>query len=255
MPELMDRPLTVFLFALVVLWIAAQTGAWLRRRHHSIDTSAREDLNVILAAALTLLALVIGFTFSMALGRYDLRKTYEEAEANVIGTEYVRTEMLPSADAVRIQALLRDYIDSRILFYETSDPERLRQIDARTTRLHTELWSSIVPVAVAQPTPITALVAAGMNDVLNSQGYAQAAWWNRIPLAAWALLGTIAVSCNLLVGYCARSSAGATQRHVVLPFVLAVAVALIADIEAPRGGGIVVAPQNLIALKSALPAH
>ena len=40
------------------------------------------------AATLTLLGLIIGFSFSMAIGRYDLRRTYEEAEANAIGTEY-----------------------------------------------------------------------------------------------------------------------------------------------------------------------
>ena len=56
-------------------------------------------------------------------------------------------------------------------------------------------WSS------AQPTPIAALAVAGMNDVLNSPGYIQAARWNRIPTAAWGLMAAIAISCNLLVGY------------------------------------------------------
>ena len=44
-----------------------------------------------------------------------------------------------------------------------------------------------------------------MNDVLNSQGYTQAAWWNRIPIAAWVLMVAIAVCCNLLIGYGARN--------------------------------------------------
>ena len=50
-------------------------------------------------ATLTLLGLIIGFSFSMAITRYDLRKNYEEAEANAIGTEYVRAGLLPAADA------------------------------------------------------------------------------------------------------------------------------------------------------------
>ena len=68
-------------------------------------------------ATLTLLALIIGFTFSMALNRYDQRKIYEEEEANAIGTEYLRAELLPAADAAKVRTLLLNYLDQRVLFY------------------------------------------------------------------------------------------------------------------------------------------
>ena len=80
-----------------------------------------------------------------------------------------------------MRALLRSYLDQRVLFYETRDDRRLRQIDAATAQLETDLWSAVRAPAVAQPTPVVALAVSGMNDVLNSQGYTQAAWWNRIP--------------------------------------------------------------------------
>ena len=67
----------------------------------------REDFGLILAAALTLLRLIIGFSFSMATSRYDQRKNLEEAEANAIGTEYARAGLLPAADAAKVRALLR----------------------------------------------------------------------------------------------------------------------------------------------------
>ena len=63
----------------------------------------REDFGFILAATLTLLGLIIGFSFSMATSRYDQRKNYEEAEANAIGTEYVRADLLPAADAATVR--------------------------------------------------------------------------------------------------------------------------------------------------------
>ena len=90
----------------------------------------RDDFGVILAATLTLLGLIIGFTFSMATNRYDQRKNYEEAEANAIGTEYVRADLLPAADAARVRALLGKYLDQRVLFYTTRDKQRLAQINA-----------------------------------------------------------------------------------------------------------------------------
>jgi len=255
MSALIDNPFSVFVCSLAALWFAARLGTLLRKRFGAVVDEAREDLGIVRSAALTLLALIIGFTFSMALGRYDQRKNCEEAEANAIGTEYLRAELLPAADAGRVQALLRDYLDHRILFYEVRDPQRIRQISAGTTQLQAQLWAAILAPAAAQPTPIVGLAVSGMNDVFNAQGYTQAAWWNRIPLAAWALLGTIAVCCSLLLGYGARSSAAEGRMHVVLPFVLAVAFALIADIEAPHAGVILVEPHNLIAAKAALGGH
>ncbi len=91
-----------------------------------------EDLGVISTATLTLLGLIIGFTFSMAISRYDQRKNYEEQEANAIGTEYVRADLLPPADATRVRGLLKAYLDQRILFYRTTNEEHLQQIDAYT---------------------------------------------------------------------------------------------------------------------------
>ena len=125
----------------------------------------------------------------MAINRYDQRKNYEEAEANAIGTEYVRADLLPADAAAKIRALLTTYTDERILFYTTRDPSELQRVNVHVAQLQNQLWAAVVPAAEAQPTPVVALAVAGMNDVLNSQGYTQAAWWNRIPIAAWCSAG------------------------------------------------------------------
>ena len=203
---MLNHPRIFFLFSLLVLWLAAQIGVHLRRRR-ALRDEEREDFGVVQAAALTLLGLIIGFSFSMAIGRYDQRKNYEEAEANAIGTEYVRTGLLPAADAARVRSQLKKYLELRISYYQTRNQDELRQINADTAQLQTGMWSAVQAPAVAQPTPVIALAVAGMNDVLNSQGYTQAAWWNRIPSSAWALMIAIAVCCNLLVGYGARDLA------------------------------------------------
>jgi hypothetical protein len=102
--RLTDYPLLTFLIALVVLGLSAWFGAGTLRRRRPIDGNALEDFRVVQGAVLTLLALIIGFTFSMAIGRYDQRKNLEEAEANAIGTEYVRADLLPAADAAKVRA-------------------------------------------------------------------------------------------------------------------------------------------------------
>jgi hypothetical protein len=249
-----NHPLLIFCISFFVLWLMAWVGWYVLRKRRGLDEEAREDFGVILGATLTLLALLIGFSFSMAISRYDQRKNYEEAEANAIGTEYVRAGLLPPADATAVRALLSHYLDQRIAFYSSREAEQLRQINARTAQMQNDLWSAVQAPAIAQPNPVLALAVAGMNDVLNSQGYTQAAWWNRIPHAAWGLMAIIAICCNLLVGYGARNTKGGGLL-LILPMIVSIAFLLIADIDSPRVGFIHVAPQNLLSLSASMPAH
>ena len=246
----MNFPRLVFVLSLIVLWLAAFAGATFAEKFRPLKEDEREDFWVVEAAILTLLGLLIGFTFSMAISRYDQRKNYEEEEANAIGTEYLRAELLPAADAARVQGLLKKYLEQRILFYEVRDLVQLEQINATTARLQAELWSSVREPAAAQPTPVAAIVASGMNDVLNTQGYTQAAWWNRIPAAAWLLMAALAIGCNVLIGY------GERKRNrlllMVLPLAVSISFFLVADIDSPRRGLISVTPQNLLSLSESL---
>jgi hypothetical protein len=252
MNNIVDFPLVVFAFSFIALWLSALVGAFSRKRLRPLDDDEREDFGVVQGAAVTLLSLLIGFTFSMAINRYELRKNYEEAEANAIGAEYIRAGVLPAADAARVRELLRNYLDKRVLFYTSLDAQRLQRIDTDTAQLQNELWDAVQAPAWVQPTPTVALTVSGMNDVLNSQGYTQAAWWNRIPFEAWILLAAIAIGCNLLIGYGAHRT---SVLFIVLPLAVSVSFFLIADIDSPRGGLIRVEPQNLVRLSHTLPAH
>jgi hypothetical protein len=250
--RLSDHPILLFIFSFFVLWLSARLGAALSRKRQALDEDLRQDFSFVLAAALTLLGLIIGFSFSMAANRYDARKTCEEAEANAIGTEYLRADLLPPADAASVRALLKNYLDQRIEFYSAQHEEDARQINLRTAEVQNELWTAVRAPAAAQPNPLTSLAVSGMNDVLNSQGYTQAAWWNRIPSGAWTLMGMIAIGCNFLVGYSSRSVKTGTRFLLILPLLVSTALMLIADIDTPRKGIIRVHPQNLISLADSL---
>ncbi|QCP50830.1 hypothetical protein FAZ95_17735 [Trinickia violacea] len=254
MINITDYPSLVFVISLVLQWGSARIGAVLAKRRGNMDSDSHEDFGVVQAATLTLLALIIGFSFSMATSRYDLRKSYEENEANAIGTEYVRADLLPPAQAAAVRALLARYTDLRIHFYQTRDAQQLQQINLTTAQMQNDLWAAVRTSAAQQPTPVMALAVSGMNDVLNTQGYTQAEWWNRLPLAAWTLMLLMAVCSNMLVGYGVRSNNG-RKLLVVLPLVVSIAFMLIADIDSPRGGVIRVKPQNLIAFAQSLPPH
>jgi len=252
MRALVDHPILFALVSFVALWTCAWLGTTLLRERIRAPNELKADFIVILSATLTLLGLIIGFTFSMATSRYDLRKANEASEANAIGTEYVRADLLPGEDGAHLKALLREYLQLRIQFYSAGRTQAA-EIAARTEQLQDRLWSAVVPVANAQPKPVLTLVVSGMNDVLNTEAFTQAGWINRIPTSAWLLLALIALLCNMMVGYNQHTSAAARTRFLaVLPLVVSIAFFLISDIDSPRGGVVRVTPENLLLLSQSL---
>lgn len=174
------------------------------------------DFGVVLTGTLTLLGLIIGFSISMAISRYDLRKNYEQGEANAIAIEYVRADLLPAVDGTKLRELLKTYLDLRAI--------------------------------ATVPPPQQGVVISGMNDVVLSQRSTQAAWWNRIPVSLWALLVVISIGCNFLIGYRARRTDWLV--FLIMPVAVSISFFLISDLDSPRGGAIRVAPQNLISLSA-----
>jgi hypothetical protein len=249
-PLLLDYPRLLFPVTFLLLWAAAWLGRRFRLRGGELPEDLRTDYGTVVGATLTLLGLLIGFTFSMATTRYDARKHFEEEEANAIGTAYVRMDFLPAAAGGRLQTMLRQYLDLRIRYYIIRDRASLTQVNQEIAGLQEQMWKATVSAAQLQPTPLAALASSGMNDVLNAQGYVQAAWWNRIPLAAWALMFLIAVLCNMLLGYGARGKEPVLS--VIVPLAVSLSFFLIADIDSPRGGLIRVQPLNLYALQKSL---
>lgn len=250
--HLANHPLLLFAATFLGMWLGSVAGWWLRRLNPKAGDKRSADFEIILGATFTLLALIIGFSISMAASRYDQRKTFEEAEANAVGTEYIRVDVLPAPDAKIARALLAAYLEQRILFYTASDDDTLAQVSHRTDKLQDSLWTAVRVPAAAQPTPLAALALAGMNDVLNSRGYTEAGYLNRIPPSTWWLMAIVALCCNVLFGYGAVSRKVGRGLVLVPPFIVAISFLLIGDIDSPRHGLIRVAPENLQSLAHGL---
>ncbi len=246
----MNYPTVICALMLVSLWACARLGVFLRKRRVTDDESHKDEYGIVLSATLTLLGLLIGFSFSMAIGRYEQRKDYEEEEANAIGTEYIRVDLLSDPVRAKLKAELARYLDLRIRRYEAHASHDFTELAAETAQLQDEMWNEVTKAAVATPDPVRATAVTGMNDVINRQGYTQAARWNRIPLTAWGLMAAIALFSNFLIGFGAKKVSNYVL--LVVPLVISVSFFLIADIDSPQGGLIRVAPQNLIALADSL---
>jgi hypothetical protein len=245
MNVLVDHPVVLSAVLLALFIGAVAFGAFVLRRLAALPSDDRDDFNIIQTSTLTLLALLVGFSLSMAVNRYDVRKTLEESEANAIGTEYARADLVNPAIGAKMKSSLIAYTKLRLSSYRTRAPVELAQITRDTANLQTQLWQLATTVAKEQPTPIGALVVAGMNDVLNSQDYSEAARINHIPLGAWYLMVIIALLGCVVQGYGAKGSLRKGLLITILPATVALSLALIADIDSPKGGVIRVEPRDL----------
>lgn len=241
-----DFPLLVLGLSFATLALSVKLGDFIRKRSGASEENPRDDLGIVLAGTLTLLGLIIGFSFSMATSRYELRKSCEQIEANAIATEWVRSDLLPATDAPKLHELLKLYLDKRLLFYTVRNRQQLRTISFETSQLQNDLWSAIRSGFGSAPPPVQGMLISGLNDVMNSEASTQAAFDNRVPLLAWLLIVVIASGCSFLIGLRARRTDWLV--FLVMPIAVSISLFLIADLDSPREGAIRNGPKNLIRL-------
>jgi hypothetical protein len=205
----------------------------------------------MVAATLGLLAFILAFTFGLAATRYDTRRQVLLDEANAIGTTYLRAGMLPERRE-EIRTLLRDYVDTRL---ETVRSGRIAEGIRQSENLQNQLWEQAVPIAEKYPNSIVVgLFIQSLNDVIDLHAKrVTAGVRNRIPVAIWAALYGVAVLGFAALGY--HSGLTRSRRS---PAVLAVAVTfsavigLIADLDRPLEGTLIVSQQALIDLRQSM---
>jgi hypothetical protein len=252
MSYLLDHPVRYFAVLLLALVSSSELGIrWSLAQRDKLDQEARSGPTTIHGAILGLLGLMLGFTFVMALSRYDLRRQLVVEEANAIGTIWLRSSMIPEPYRDAVPKLLRAYVDARLDFYSAGlDQKRLLAAVDRTAQLQRSLWSEALGAARDQPTPITALFVQALNEVIDLDTSRVEALENRIPLTVWMLLIAVSILASLVTGnvYPHRAS----PMVLLVPIVLAGVMALIADLDSSRGGLILVSQQSMVRLQNAM---
>jgi len=248
---LVEHPGIMSLLCGLAMSVFALIGIVLNRRL-APDDGGRDYRGIFVSSSLGLLSLVIGFTLSMAVARYDLRKSYEAHEANTISTEYIRVDLLAGDEQAKLRGLISNYLDERIRFYVSRNENDLQQIAANTVQLQTAMWDAVREPAKVQRNAVDALVVAGMNEVIDDQGYTQAAWRNRLPIETWALMLALALFANFFIGFSKPPKMSQLGALTIMPVIISVAFMLIGDIDSPRGGFVNIEPHNLLEVAQSL---
>lgn len=234
----------LFVAILFVGFLAIQIGAYLAQRRLAApkpgaDTSA---LNTAIAAILGVIALVLSFSFSFALARYEQRRELVVQEANDIGTMYLRTSVLAAPAAKALRSELRDYIQARIDYYgkDANDEAAQNRDEATTLRLQDGMWRTVSGAVRADPRSLGAsLLMQTTNDVIDVAAEQYAAFNYRLNGPAVYLILLVAVLGAVTIGI----GFGLTDtRHWVVSIIFALLmtflVDVILDLDSPRSGRI-----------------
>jgi hypothetical protein len=245
-------PLLICLILVGVLVGAVEIGFWAKGKMKAGSNGPEKaDIALILGAVLTLMALLLGFTYAMSEGRFETRRQLVVDEANAIGTTYLRAKTLPEPRSSEIQKVLRQYTALRVEIADMADdaPEKIRGMDNRTKELHGLLWSHAAVLARENPNPVISVFLQTLNEMIDLHSKRLAEFRNRVPFSIYLVLFLVSGITLWLLGYYFGSP---KQRVRILTTMVALLVAsvmwLIMDLDQPVRGAIKTSQQSLFDL-------
>ena len=221
-------------FALFSSGIGYRFGLWLHKRNP--DLKKDSSTGALVGALLGLLAFLLTFTTSYALEQFQKRRALVVADANAIGTAYLRADYLEEAGRNETKELLVEYVDLRL---SSDDPADLGDILVRSEAIQTRLWEIAVEEGQSQPSSqIIALYGEAINDLIDVHGSRLAVIiGSRLPALMWFMLYGIVFVSFLLVGI-ASSAEGKRNYFTLILFALGFAsvLMLITDLDRSQEG-------------------
>jgi hypothetical protein len=251
----------IFLVTAALVVLSVESGFRLGNKVRSRSSEERESpVSAIAGAILGLLAFMLAFTFSIASERYDTKKGLVREEANVLRTAWERSDFLQDAAREKTKALLREYLDNRIAFVQSSSPDKAATSIRDATRIQHEIWASGVLSAKTDPfmnSDIGAMYLESINQMADvhalrvNQGL-QA----RVPSGIWFVLYALLILGMIAVGYqTAIAESRRSRVTVVLALSFSLVIALIAALDHPMNRFISVPQTPLVNLQSEMKSN
>jgi hypothetical protein len=232
-----EAPLWSILLSLfLVMGLAREVGAWARRREGRVarGEGGATDEGYILTAVLGLLALLVAFSFGMALNRFEARRELVVTEANALGSAYDRTALL--ADPAKLRRLLLQYAEARLAYGEVGAGAKAAELEA--DRLRPQVWAEAVrQIAPSRETPLAGFLLSPLDAAFDAASARKAELQARMPFVVLGVLAVYFVAAAAVLGY---ASARAEARHRIASFALfalfTLALGVILDLDRPREG-------------------
>lgn len=248
--------LILVVFFGAILAGACEAGFCLGRKAESRTAeNTKSQLGVVEGGILAVLGLLLGFTMSMAVTRFEVRKQLVLDEANAIHTSYLRARLLPAPDSTEITDLLREYLDVRLQSADVvNDFDRLQAMREQAARLQNEFWTRAVTYGQKDPSPVrSGLLLQSLNEVIDLESARWMAFQNHVPPTVIYVNLIVALLATTLVGYgFGRDGRRQVFSTTMLVLAITVVLAVIVDLDQPRQGLIKGSQQPLIDLQHQL---
>jgi len=227
--------------ALVLLMSAVELGYRLGlKKSKSFSDVIKDHINSVAMSLLGILALLLGFTFSLSLQRFDSRSDAVVAEANAIGTSYLRTELLDNEFKTEARKYFDDYIKIRIADSLTSlvDLDERKKNALRINELQRKIWGVVVSASKkGADSPKLALLIQSVNETFDSLGAREASLNRHVPGLVLTLLLLTLILSGAVLGYAAGASGHRVSAIVyVMNVLIIIIVFIIFDLDRPRRG-------------------
>jgi hypothetical protein len=238
--------LTIFLVGLAAILAAIEIGHWLGVHGGG---EAGGNVSTLEGAIIGLLALILGFTFAMALSRFEARRDAILTEANAIGTTALRARLLPDPHRKEVLGLLRDYGNIRLdITQRPGTRDDLAAAIEKSNALQEKLWQQAMAMAATDNAMVpTGLFIQTLNETIDDHARRLAALRNRVPNIVLLALFGIAIVASAFAGYASGLDARRSRLPVLVTGLLIFAVImLILDLDRPGAGFIEVSQQPMI---------
>lgn len=229
----------------LVAVLAVEIGFRLGKRR-GILLEKETSVSGLVQATLGLLAFMLAFTFGIAESHYQERKELVLAEANSVGTVFLRSGFIAEAQQNEIRVLLKEYVESRLDV--RGHPNKIHQAIARSNQLLDQLWQHALTVGSEDTTSVVnALFISSLNDLIDTSAKrVKARLRARISPFIWTSLYILLILSMASMGYQTGLS-GARLLYVYSSLIISFSVVmyLIYDLDQPQEGIINVSQQDM----------
>ena len=227
--------LVMFFMILLFNWLGFKFKKWQLEKYPG---KLPENLGSVEGSMLGAMALLLGFTFSIAITKFETRREITVKEANIIGTAVLRCDMYPDSVRNPLRADFKEYIETRIAYYAVGDDEeKIKEEIVKASQISNRIWKRL---ALQAQNPgniaVTQQMIPAINQMIDIVTTRDASRISKVPrLVLFVLLGLVLISSFVL-----GTDHNGRKKNKILIFCYALAMTitlnLITELDRPRQG-------------------
>jgi MFS superfamily sulfate permease-like transporter len=238
---------------LILLFISVEIGYWVGLKAKvEMTQPMKAQISTIQTAILTIFTFLLGFTFAMALSRFDHRKQMVVKESNAIGTAVLRSKLLPEGQRAKMMQLFQDYVNVEFKITSSTNlsVEDKKELNQEAKRLQSLMWNEAFTATQENPLSVPAgLFATSINQLIDIKTERDIAISNHVPeIVLLGLLLFAALAIGILGYGNGLAATHARYPAVILCVVISLSFVMVIDLDRPNRGLTNVSQESMIDL-------